>query len=427
LVAFSGLTATVSHTEQAGVETLATGPPAIAVSGLSKAFRLPHQRYSTLKERALHPLRSTTYDVLQAVDDVSFETAQGEFFGIVGRNGSGKSTLLKCIAGIYDIDAGAIRLDGRVAPFIELGVGFNPELSARDNVLLNAIMLGLTRRQARERFDEIIAFAELEEFVDLKLKNYSSGMHVRLAFSIAVQVDADVLLIDEVLAVGDASFQQKCFDKFHELKDGGRTIVLVTHDMGAVQRFCDRAMLMERGRVLSVGEPEAIARQYMEVNFGRSAHAVDAVERRYASDRGAEIVDAWFESPDGERVVSIAQGESCRICFEVAMRETLVDPVFAVHLRNDVRQTIFATSSDGQVGDTGTFPAGELARVRIEFQNWLAPSRYSLTPSIIRAGAIPGSVETIDVREDVTHLLVHGARVTGGVADLPHGFVVERP
>src|SRR5262249_4647531 len=170
-------------------------PAAVSLHRVSKTFRLPHQQYSTFKERALHPLRSTEYDELHAVRTISLNIAQGEFFGIVGRNGSGKSTLLKCIAGIYGVDSGRITIAGRLSPFIELGVGFNMDLTARDNVVINAIMLGLSRREARARFDEVIAFAELEEFVDLKLKNYSSGMLVRLAFATAIQVDAEILLI----------------------------------------------------------------------------------------------------------------------------------------------------------------------------------------------------------------------------------------
>ena len=193
---------------------LDAAPAIITAAQVSKAFRLPHQRYSTLKERVLHPFASSTYDTLQALDDVSFDVKRGEFYGIVGRNGSGKSTLLKCLAGIYGIDRGEMEAAGRLSPFIELGVGFNPDLTARDNVLVNAIMLGLSRREAKRRFDGIIAFAELEDFVDLKLKNYSSGMSVRLGFSVAIQVDADILLVDEVLAVGDASFQRKCYDEF---------------------------------------------------------------------------------------------------------------------------------------------------------------------------------------------------------------------
>ena len=202
------------------------------------------------------------------------EIATGEFFGIVGRNGSGKSTLLKCIAGIYCVEVGRIAIAGRLSPFIELGVGFNMDLTARDNVLINAIMLGLSRREAQARFDEVIAFAELEEFIDLKLKNYSSGMLVRLAFATAIQVDAEILLIDEVLAVGDAAFQQKCFEEFFRLKREGRTIVFVSHDMYSVERFCNRAMLMERGKMVQLGEPRAVARAYHKLNFGQLPHQV---------------------------------------------------------------------------------------------------------------------------------------------------------
>ena len=221
---FGRLEAAVTQTPADRARGLAASPLAVSAEDVSKTFRLPHRRYSTLKERALHPFSRGGDEVFEALHDVSFDVRKGEFFGIVGRNGSGKSTLLKCLAGIYGVDAGDIKLDGRLSPFIELGVGFNPDLTARDNVVINAIMLGLTRKQANERFDEIIAFAELEEFVDLKLKNYSSGMSVRLGFSVAVQVDADVLLIDEVLAVGDASFQRKCFDKFERMRDEGKTI-----------------------------------------------------------------------------------------------------------------------------------------------------------------------------------------------------------
>jgi ABC-type polysaccharide/polyol phosphate transport system ATPase subunit/ABC-type polysaccharide/polyol phosphate export permease len=214
--------------------------------------------------------RPGSHSTLRALDDVSFEVGQGEFFGIVGRNGSGKSTLLKCLAGIYDVDGGGMQVRGSLSPFVELGVGFETELTGRDNVIVNAVMLGLTRAQARERFDDIIAFGELEEFVDLKLKNYSSGMSVRLSFSVATQVEADVLLIDEVLAVGDSAFQEKCFAEFERLKQTGTTILFVTHDMDSVRRFCDRALLLHRGRVVDIGEPDAIADRYQELNASRT-------------------------------------------------------------------------------------------------------------------------------------------------------------
>src|SRR5829696_8505334 len=251
----------------------AQGLPAVLVDDVSKTFDIPRERVHTLKERALHPLRRGRSDELRALRNVSFAVQPGEFFGIVGRNGSGKSTLLKCLAGIYRRDAGDIYVNGRVSTFIELGVGFNPDLAARDNVMLNATMLGLSRREALSRFDRVIEFAELQDFVELKLKNYSSGMLVRLAFSVMIQVDADILLIDEVLAVGDAAFQQKCFDEFARIRKEGRTVLLVTHDMSAVQRFCDRAMLLENGRIVELGDPERVGNRYLEFNFSERARA----------------------------------------------------------------------------------------------------------------------------------------------------------
>jgi ABC-type polysaccharide/polyol phosphate transport system ATPase subunit len=401
-----------------------TRPPALTVSQVSKAFRLPHQRYHTLKERAIHPFRSSTFDVLQAVDDISVEISRGEFFGIVGRNGSGKSTLLKCLAGIYRIDEGELIVHGRLSPFIELGVGFNMDLTARDNVMINAIMLGLTRKEARERFDDIIRFAELEGFLDLRLKNYSSGMLVRLAFSVAIQVDAEILLIDEVLAVGDVSFQQKCFDAFERLKRSGRTIVFVTHDMSAVERFCDRAMLMERGKMVEIGEPDRIARSYREINFGRLIHeaAADGVPSVATGRPAARIVAAWFENFDGERVKAVEHGETCTACLEVEFTERLEDPIFGITLRNDTGSTVFATTSAFSQRHTGRFEAGQTAVIRMRFENWLTAARYSLTPSIARAGL---GDDVLDVQEDLAELLVHGWHFTGGVTNLPHEFEVQ--
>jgi ABC-2 type transport system ATP-binding protein len=202
----------------AAPEPVGTAPLAIEAREVGKTFRIPTHRITSLKERAVHPLARPEYRELQALRDVSFDVRKGEFFGIVGRNGSGKSTLLKILASIYRADSGTVRMDGMPAPFIELGVGFDPELTARENVVLNGVMMGLTPREARRRLDAVLDFAELREFVELKLKNYSSGMMVRLAFAVMTQADTDILLIDEVLAVGDAAFQQKCTDTFREMR-----------------------------------------------------------------------------------------------------------------------------------------------------------------------------------------------------------------
>jgi ABC-type polysaccharide/polyol phosphate transport system ATPase subunit len=408
---------TASHSADRRAGLVAEAPAAVTAERISKTFVIPHQHYSTLKERVLHPFAARSADEFPALGDVSLEVKRGEFFGIVGRNGSGKSTLLKCLAGIYAIDSGAISVTGRLSPFIELGVGFNPELSARDNVMINAIMLGLSRREARARFDEIIEFAELEEFVDLKLKNYSSGMSVRLGFSVAVQVEAEVLLVDEVLAVGDAAFQQKCFEEFDRMKQEGRTILYVTHDMSSVERFCDRGLVLERGRLAAEGLPEEITTVYNELNFGQTG-------ARERPDEGGAIrfVRAWCESADGERIVAARQEDDVRACFEVEFNEDVEDPLFTFIFRNEVRHTILVTSSDRDVRG-GRYEQGTRAIVRFAFENRLAPSRYTLTASVGRRGV---AHDFYGEAEDVCALIVQASRMTGGVVDLPYETEVER-
>jgi ABC-type polysaccharide/polyol phosphate transport system ATPase subunit len=409
---------------EASPRAVGTSPPAVSISNLSKNFRLPHEQFRTLKQRALHPIKARQFDVLTAVEEVSVDIAEGEFFGIVGRNGSGKSTLLKCVAGIYAVDSGAISVRGRLSPFIELGVGFNDELTARDNVYINAIMLGLSRAEARERFDAIVEFAELADYLDLKLKNYSSGMMVRLAFAVAIQVDADVLLIDEVLAVGDAAFQQKCFDEFAALKDRGRTVVLVTHDMGAVEQFCDRAMLLDRGRMVDLGEPAWIARQYNMLNFDRGRHGVFERGELPALEGPmvAEILHAWFESPAGEKLVTAPQGEPCSVKLDVRFRREAVDPVFSIGLFDELGHVAFVAHSQLEHGPSGRFHPGEKVIVSVEFENWLAPGRYHLTASVYR----DLNAGLHDKREDFGTLIVYSNKPAGGVVDLPHSFQIER-
>lgn len=245
---------------------------AIKVENVSKTFRLPHEKNTSIKSAVVNFWRRKKgYELLRALEDVSFEVEKGEFFGIVGRNGSGKSTLLKLLAGTYTPSKGSIQVNGKLTPFIELGVGFNPELTGRENVYLNGALLGFNRKEMRKKYKEIVAFAELERFMDQKLKNYSSGMQVRLAFAIAVQAKSEILLLDEVLAVGDAAFQQKCYDYFEQLKLEERTIIFVTHDMDAVQRFCNRALMLEKGVIKDLGSPAEIADLYKRDNISQAA------------------------------------------------------------------------------------------------------------------------------------------------------------
>jgi ABC-type polysaccharide/polyol phosphate transport system ATPase subunit len=415
----------------------ASAPPVIVVDGVSKRFRIPQEQVHTLKERVLHPLRRPGYEQLQALQDVTFDVRKGEFFGIVGRNGSGKSTLLKCLAGIYGTDDGRIFVDGRVSTFIELGVGFNMDLPARDNILINATMLGVSQREARRRTDAVLEFAELEEFVDLKLKNYSSGMLVRLAFSVMIQVDADVLLIDEVLAVGDAAFQQKCFDEFARLRRENRTVVLVTHEMGSVERFCDRAMLLERGRIADVGDPRPVAMHYLQMNFSRDARvaeaaaggetaaapdgrAVNAGELR-AGDGGAEIVSGWFMDAEGHQVEALEAGQRCAFCMHVRFHEDAQDPVFAFALRNAADERVVVASSEQQVAES--FSADEEIIVYFGFENVVGPGRYGVSAQV----AHPGSGEAwMDNRERFRSVLISATHPTGGVVDLPFHIYVQR-
>lgn len=237
-------------------------PIMIQASNVHKSFRLPTERASGLKQAILNWFKGVKgYTEHQVLKGISFDVHKGEFIGIVGRNGSGKSTLLKILAQIYYPETGSVTVNGTLVPFIELGVGFNPELTGRENVYLNGALLGFSRKEMDDMYQEIVQFAELEQFMDAKLKNYSSGMQVRLAFSIAIRARGDILILDEVLAVGDAEFQQKCNDYFASLK-GGQTVILVTHDMYNVRKFCDRAILIEDGQIQAEGSPEVVAKAY---------------------------------------------------------------------------------------------------------------------------------------------------------------------
>lgn len=244
------------------------GRTLIKVDSVSKTFKLPHEKQSSIKSLFVSMFRGRrTFERQHVLRNVSFEVQEGEFFGIVGRNGSGKSTLLKLLAGIYSPDEGRIDINGRLTPFIELGVGFNPELSGRDNVYLNGALLGFSRLEVAAMYDDIVSFAELERFMDQKLKNYSSGMQVRLAFSIAIRARGDILLLDEVLAVGDAAFQQKCFSYFEQLKKEKKTVVFVSHDMSAITRFCNKAIYVKDGEIIQEAEASEIAEFYKLENI----------------------------------------------------------------------------------------------------------------------------------------------------------------
>ncbi|MGO9752694.1 MAG: ABC transporter ATP-binding protein [Solirubrobacteraceae bacterium] len=390
---------------------------------MSKTFHVPEEKRTTLKERALHPRRRIRAKDFRALHDISFDVQQGEFFGIAGRNGSGKSTLLKCVAGIYGAE-GQIWRRGSMSTMIELGVGFNMDLAARDNVILNGIMLGLSPREARLRYERVIEFAGLEEFQELKVKNYSSGMLVRLAFSVAVQVDADIMLVDEILAVGDASFQQKCFDVFYRMRDEGKTIVFVTHDMGSMVRFCHRAMLLEQGEMIHVGDPQEVADRYLEINFGRDpvAEAKASVDER-SGDGEARVVEVWVEDEAGERRAAVPQGERITLRARVAFKVRVEDPAASIYVLNDEHKAVTVANTEAQLQQTGTFLSGDEAIFSFSFENVLAPGRYSPLISLAHRGV---GLDVIDRFEGGFSFVVTATRPTGGVVDLPVDVAVER-
>lgn len=239
----------------------------INVTNVTKTFRLPHEKTTSIKGALISGWRkSRTYEKQIALDGVTFQVNRGEFYGIVGRNGSGKSTLLKILAGIYSPSKGNVEIRGTLTPFIELGVGFNPELTGRENVFLNGALLGFNRKKMQAMYKDIVEFAELKRFMDQKLKNYSSGMQVRLAFSIAIRAESDILLIDEVLAVGDLAFQEKCFKYFEELKHNQKTVILVTHDMSNVIRFCDKVLVLDMSKKVDEVDPTTASKIYKQLN-----------------------------------------------------------------------------------------------------------------------------------------------------------------
>jgi ABC-type polysaccharide/polyol phosphate transport system ATPase subunit len=400
-----------------GAQTTLSSPVAIEVRDLEKSFSIPRERQTTLKERALHPMTWLRGEVsrLEALRGISFDVHRGEFFGVIGRNGGGKSTLLKLLASIYRADRGTVEVAGRLAPFIELGVGFNPELNARDNVLLNGVMMGLTRSEARARFDEVVDYAELRDYTELKLKNYSFGMQVRLGFATMIQVDADVLLVDEVLAVGDLAFQEKCIESLKQLKRRGTTIVLVTHEMDDVEDHCDRAMLIENGLVDAIGDPDEVTDRFVDVILPTKHAGI-------AGHGPAGVSAAWLTDAEGRTAVSTSAGEPFSLCATVHAQR----PVQGLRLTVDLlSHPEGAAISRFHIGDDGEIPPldeGEEATVRLELEgSALHAGEFRFT---FELGDAEGRV--LDRSPEPLRLRLTGEDREAGMISLTHRVQVER-
>jgi ABC-2 type transport system ATP-binding protein len=290
----------------------------ISVNNVSKDFKLPHQKVTSIKSLFINPFHRKSTETQHSLRGISLEVKKGDFFGIIGRNGCGKSTLLKMIAGIYQPTKGSIKVNGKISPFLELGVGFNPELTGRENVFLNGALLGFSKKEMLAMYNNIVKFAELEQFMDQKLLNYSSGMQVRLAFSVAIQAKADILLIDEVLAVGDAAFMQKCFDYFLKLKKEKVTVVFITHDMEAMRRFCDKAAYIKNGVIQEIGTPSSISELYVNENFGENS-SLD-IEAQNTNKLPIQIKMSITGGPE----IKIGDKVTCQILLESTIKEKVV-------------------------------------------------------------------------------------------------------
>lgn len=325
---------------------------AVIVKDLYKSFKLPHEQHSGLKQLLLNLMkRKKGYEVQEVLRDLSFDIKKGEFFGIVGRNGSGKSTLLKLLAGIYVPDKGLVQVNGSLTPFIELGVGFNPELTGRENVFMNGALLGFGREEMQTMYDEIVEFAELERFMDQKLKNYSSGMQVRLAFSIAIRAQSDILLLDEVLAVGDSNFQQKCFDYFKELKKQKRTVILVSHDAGVLRQYCTSGVLIKNGKIICEGPISQVVNEYQESLVSdetqtNDQYKIHAPKKRWGNGsvlvEGAQLND---EKNNNEKSIFTDEDENLLITIRYQSKAVIKKPTLGITINDSLGHEIFASNT----------------------------------------------------------------------------------
>ncbi len=350
----------------------------IEIKNVTKIFKLPHEKRNSVKNLFTSGFKKSSFEMQTVLNDITLTINEGEFFGIVGRNGSGKSTLLKLLAGTYTPTKGDIVVNGSLTPFIELGVGFNQELTGRDNVFLNGSLLGFNRKQMHSMYDEIVEFAEMKRFMDQKLKNYSSGMQVRLAFSIAIKANSDILLLDEVLAVGDAAFQKKCFNYFRELKKNKKTVVFISHDMNSIREYCDRAAMIENGKIISVGNSDKIAQQYTKL-FMDARHRGDSEEgfgSRWGTQK-AVVKKVKTKLADNDLIVTV----------EYQFNDDISEPIFGLSIINPVGLMIFESNTKWHHTKTGDYARGSSCEVIWEIPNSFTNGHNFITPTVANTDA----------------------------------------
>lgn len=331
---------------------------AVVVDNVSKLFRLYHEHNQSLKATVMNRKRAS-YEEFWALKDVSLDIQAGQTFGIIGHNGSGKSTLLKCITRILTPNKGSVKVNGKLSALLELGAGFHPELSGRDNVYLNASILGLSKKEVDAKFDEIVDFAGIGRFIDTPVKNYSSGMYVRLGFSVAINVEPDVLLVDEVLAVGDATFQKKCTEKFHEFKRSGRTVVLVSHSLGSVRSLCDSAAMLDHGHLITTGPVEEVVETYVD-------EVTPEPDGEFGQRRGtgeASIEAVTFTDRAGKVTTTPTSGQPVRMTVEVSSTKPIEDGVVQLAFRAVDGRLFGGTRTSGEVNGQWGFAGRQFFHV----------------------------------------------------------------
>jgi ABC-type polysaccharide/polyol phosphate transport system ATPase subunit len=377
----------------------------VEADNVSKKFRLVRERNNSLKATIMRGRRVVAED-FWALRDVSFGVRPGETFGLIGENGSGKSTMLKCLTRILRPDQGTVRVDGKVSALLELGAGFHPELSGRENVFLNGAILGLSQKELKRRFDEIVDFAGVEDFIEEPVKNYSSGMYVRLGFSVAINVDPDVLFVDEVLAVGDAVFQHKCFEKFNELRRSGKTVVLVTHGMAAVENLCDRAAWFSHGQLMKVGPSRDVVGAYTET-VQIEHHVDEEGHGRWGTGEGRILGIELSENGSGA-TSRLHCGGPARVRIHYEMQEAIERPVFALSVRTlEGLEVTGPTSRDVDCVPDKLEGGGY---VDVEFGSFpLVPGTYDLTVSLFDYGL----VHAYDVRKQILRFDVERGSLRG--------------
>jgi ABC-2 type transport system ATP-binding protein len=391
---------------------------AVEIDDVSKTFKLYHERGTSLKERLVKAGRSR-YDELKALQGISFDVAEGETIGILGRNGSGKSTLLKCICGVLQPSSGEIRVQGKLAGLLELGAGFQPELSGRDNIYLNGSMLGLTRREIDAVFDDIVGFAELESFIDNQVKFYSSGMYVRLGFAVAVNVDPDILVIDEVLAVGDEKFQRKCIARIKEFQEMGRTIIFVSHSADQVRSICDRAVVLQTGEMIGMGTPGDAVRLFRErlLEADGAPPAEEAppeVEPGQQGERFLLRIREVFTSVSERENPVLESGEPFSVTAVFRVKEPIDSMNFIIEVHGAKGELLLRTDTN-ELGMPTDAPLGE-GRVIFDFPSWpLSDGRYDIS---VGAQSRLGET-TYDWRENVVSVEVVYHGKASGLLNLP--------